>query len=653
MNFKKVIHKAFWLILLFLLLFFDNNLQDPKILPQLLGLSILLLLYYSFIKEIKIPKTPTFIYIGFVIFSLLALNKSYVISDALITFEKSIIFYLLFTLFYNTANSSQKEISWFISTFIIIINLTGIAQLIHLGIETDITHETTYRVVGYFGHRNLFAEILLLCIPLSAYLLLTSNKKIIHLININLSVLLIIIYSSRAVWAGLILVVILVTALIFINKIKPTRKVILSLFTSFVFLITSVYIFKISTNDYLSHIVNYNDNISEEIDYTIKNEARRMDKFSSVGERFTLWNKSYALIKSSPLIGVGLDNWHIDMLQIDSKGPRSEEGQLFPQRPHNDFLWIISEIGFIGGLCYLSFFCLILFKTSLSIAKFEKTKDKLQIIMLVAVLVGYLSISFFAFPKERLTHTVLVTITLGLLLSKVQIFDTYTFPKLSKLFFIPLLVGLIAFTSLKYHEELKWSAVIGQNRQSSKPIKLAQKPISNLFLMDKASTPMYYYKGLEQFNQQNFEQAIDLFGLALQYNPYHMHALNNIATSLVQLERYEEAIPYYQKALTVNSKLEEAKLNLVSVFYNIHQDDQAISYLSSCEETESDRFTNSLRIVTLRIIRNQIALNTTIETQNKLTFLINHQEVIYDLFQLSKIKHTTFKKEVNVWLSIY
>ena len=78
----------------------------------------------------------------------------------------------------------------------------------------------------------------------------------------------------------------------------------------------------------------------------------------STKDRLELWTRTIQLIKEKPLFGHGLSDWKIEMLKYGNKGLVSEDNNTFYQRPHNDFLWIMSETGIIGILLYLAIFIL-------------------------------------------------------------------------------------------------------------------------------------------------------------------------------------------------------------------------------------------------------------------------------------------------------
>ena len=64
------------------------------------------------------------------------------------------------------------------------------------------------------------------------------------------------------------------------------------------------------------------------------------------------------MAKANPLLGVGLGQWRLvfPLYGKIQKFRESGEGlvEIFFQRPHNDYVWVLTETGIIGLLSYLA-----------------------------------------------------------------------------------------------------------------------------------------------------------------------------------------------------------------------------------------------------------------------------------------------------------
>ncbi|MCB0304490.1 MAG: O-antigen ligase family protein, partial [Calditrichaeota bacterium] len=79
---------------------------------------------------------------------------------------------------------------------------------------------------------------------------------------------------------------------------------------------------------------------------------------SSVDERLQLWEKTLQMVRDHPLLGVGIGNWKLFIPAYGSEGLRSAGGAVNFVRPHNDFLWVLSESGLPALLGFLAIFFL-------------------------------------------------------------------------------------------------------------------------------------------------------------------------------------------------------------------------------------------------------------------------------------------------------
>jgi tetratricopeptide (TPR) repeat protein len=101
------------------------------------------------------------------------------------------------------------------------------------------------------------------------------------------------------------------------------------------------------------------------------------------------------------------------------------------------------------------------------------------------------------------------------------------------------------------------------------------------------------------------EKAVTAFERAYQLNPWSFQVINNYATGLVNLKRYQEAIPLFEKALRINPQYDEGKFNLSFVYYQMADYPQAESWLARVDtipnpSTAADREKNRITLNRLR-----------------------------------------------------
>jgi tetratricopeptide (TPR) repeat protein len=101
------------------------------------------------------------------------------------------------------------------------------------------------------------------------------------------------------------------------------------------------------------------------------------------------------------------------------------------------------------------------------------------------------------------------------------------------------------------------------------------------------ATPLVWYAGVAQFNLQRQKEAFDAFEQACRQHPYHLHVLNNLASSYELQGNHEKASEYYKQALTISPHFEDALVNLSIVYYNQERYRAASELLANCDP-ESD-----------------------------------------------------------------
>lgn len=127
--------------------------------------------------------------------------------------------------------------------------------------------------------------------------------------------------------------------------------------------------------------------------------------------RTDTWLQSLQMIVDHPIRGVGIGNWDAEYLRF--AGPLlNQRGALF-DRPHNDYLWVITEMGLPGLAVFVWIFVGGVWLVWDRLVKGAKREDA---ILLTALAAGVIAISihaFFSFPRERIAATVIPYMLLG------------------------------------------------------------------------------------------------------------------------------------------------------------------------------------------------------------------------------------------------
>lgn len=294
---------------------------------------------------------------------------------------------------------------------------------------------------------------------------------------------------------------------------------------------------------------------------------------ASLGERTQLWGRTLDMAKDHPLLGVGPGQWRIVLPRYGGIERRaSSEGmvEILPQRPHNDYLWVLSETGLLGLIFYLAFFGVTIFCSLRVMFHSNNTDHRILALLMLFGLWGYMVIAVFSFPRERITHTVF----LMLMASTVLLTYDQTFPTRKRIHPAGLLMmNILALIVLSV------SIVVGYGRLEAEGH--ARKTISaykagaweqviaeidhadpGLYPLDPTSTPLSWYRGMAHFSLGHREEALEDFKQACLAHPYHLHSINNVGTCYALNGDNENAIRAYKEALTLSPRFQDARENL-------------------------------------------------------------------------------------------
>jgi tetratricopeptide (TPR) repeat protein len=389
----------------------------------------------------------------------------------------------------------------------------------------------------------------------------------------------------------------------------------------------------------------------------------------STKDRFELWKRTTKLIKEKPLIGHGIGSWRINMLKYGNEGLVSENNITFYQRPHNDFLWLGAEQGIVGLILYIGSLLIILFQLINSIHICNKRELLIQLILYASVLISFLIISNFSFPRERISHNIILFSSIGLFLnlnsriSKVRKYK-YFKTKGTKHISLVLLAIILVLGAMRFHGEVHTKkATIARKKGDYKTcIMEIEKAQSLIYQIDETSTPLSWQTGLSYFHMGDYDKAHEYFKEAMEINPYHIYVLNDYAGCLSRLQKYYEAIELYLKALSVSPSFQEARLNLIALYYkqeNYYAAFEALKWVSLTNIDE--RLKKTIILVIRKLLEYELSkrqpnvdfihlykkkynnfafyktiLKYAVESDNEITKIIECPEIINNKFKNSK-----------------
>ena len=260
-----------------------------------------------------------------------------------------------------------------------------------------------YEVKGLMAHKNQFSISLFVLLPflLSGIVLLNKSWKKLAVLSNILVILVIIILQTRAVWLGLFISGIITMIIYFIVnsqkgfiQIKSTYHKRILVGGGFLIgvMILLLVVFPLgpfkSLNERASTVFN--------------------PEYTSNEWRVEMWNATAKMIKDQPLTGVGAGNWKISVYPYYSEYLPSVFRHW--RNPHNDYLLAFSEKGLPGLLAFVSIFLFLLFYGIRNLHRSSTQKSSFINSFFIFGIAGYMLVSFFSFPNERINHLIFVSL---------------------------------------------------------------------------------------------------------------------------------------------------------------------------------------------------------------------------------------------------
>jgi O-antigen ligase len=564
----KIQHQLLFIAGIFITcIVFSPFVLDFTLTPRFTALAILMLITVLLVHKDNFtwrvdPIMAT--YFSYVIFCCLSVfwsvNKAEAIFEASRVALGFFVFACMSQLSGNiTARNRIIQLSVIITLVAVIV---GAYQLIKSG---SLNKEDAYLVTGISGHKNLFSSFLLLNL---FFLWLGTREfkgtwKNLARLGIALCILMLLFLRTRAIAAGITVSCFfaLILYLASLRTLEITRRA--------VFILTAAALAAAN----IFYLVILPGLLSE----MTAQPGAKPGKYSAIvpdPERVMLWDKTYHLIHKKPFIGTGAGNWQVLFPDATLSGLyRAEDLNYTFQRPHNDLLWILSETGLTGFNLFLCFIFLLFFQLIRSHLAKKPGDNKVEAAGALLI-IAYLTVSFFDFPKERIEHIIFFNLTLGMLYTKIQIAHPLPVttikmnPRLARLSLSFVALFIIYVGVLRYRGEYHTRKMMDQKFSGNfnAMIRAGKSALSFAYTLDPTSVPVRWYTGNAQAALGNYRQAHKDFLLAHTENPYNRNVLNDLASSLILTGDTAAAINYYNEAARISPRFDEPKLNLAALY---------------------------------------------------------------------------------------
>lgn len=191
------------------------------------------------------------------------------------------------------------------------------------------------RVYGGFTHPNVFGGFIVIAIIFLLILFFTNHnlnksKRIVYFFILGFLMQILFLTFSRSAFLALFICLVLLFIFQILNK--NYKNISMIFFFIFIICVINIFIFK-------------------DLIYSRATQTDRLE-LKSISERAVLNNESRVLIKNNWILGVGLGNY----IPYVYNNTHLKQNIWDYQPVHNVYLLVLSELGILGLICYLSIF---------------------------------------------------------------------------------------------------------------------------------------------------------------------------------------------------------------------------------------------------------------------------------------------------------
>jgi len=542
------------------------------------------------------PLTLPIIY--FLVINIVSLNAAINIHASLFPIVQLINLSILFFLTVN--NISKKGIYLILRTWVLvggIVSIIGIGQYLGLGFEWI---PSAGNPSSTFAYRNMAAMFLILTLPVAGFLFSKSRRirnEILWGVVTTLLMIFLIYTRTRGAWLGLIGTTFITS--IVIMWLRRTRGDLLSNIRTPIFS-KRKRIMAISFFLVISFMASLEPNIKVKSFGGSKAEiiSTAFSIFNEKGDsgRLGLWQASMKMFKDDLnwLTGVGLNNWQF--VYPYYSGPEGPLGGISSVgiRPHNDYLWILTETGVLGLGIYLWLLFTVGRMIYIILKRCKNTKTVHLTITYMTSLLAILIHAMFSFPKERIAISILFWLILAFISyeyknlngnstdTKIKPFNSLLMlskqPTKRQGILLVVLLTIISLGSLEIGRRHLFSDY--HLKRGIFYLKRNDYP-STIRELNQAQQLWYnswkftYVLGITHLKLQDFPSSISSFKRCLTYSPYSLMAHYSLGITYFKNSNFQEALKHFTFTILIDPKFANGYYNLGFSWQNLGNDEEA------------------------------------------------------------------------------
>ncbi len=286
--------------------------------------------------------------------------------------------------------------------------------------------------------------------------------------------------------------------------------------------------------------------------------------------RLLMWRHTLEIIGDHPLFGVGPGNWQYIY-------PRYDGGDMLapnsaPERPHNELLWIASEIGLPGLGAYLWILCVAATTVVRILRRPAKPEYALYAVTFGASLLAMLGHGLLSFPRELAETSLLFWTGLGIL----ALLDAPPSPSGKKRrkdprtvryahYLIPALLFLSTWVTIR-HIRFDKHYLLALQYHNVKDLRSALRESSAALQYGPFNPQTFLLQGDGYQAVDRVRDGIAGYLKGLRYHPHSIQLLGALGTAHARQGNLDRAERYYRAVLEIKPDYYEMYNNLGGVY---------------------------------------------------------------------------------------
>ncbi|MCQ2308825.1 MAG: O-antigen ligase family protein [Bacteroidales bacterium] len=543
-------------------------------------------------KPMMMPKSKVFYaYLASVVAIGLSVFSAVNIGESLFVYSKYVMTFLLVILFYNLFNRDEKAARKMLYVgSVVVLAVYLLVSLIQLFYVEDFSFDSLYKITGLSGHKTFLTIMLFVLSSFALAYVAETKRKSCKWLSVTLfavSFALVVLLKSRAVMLSYVGAASLFAIMFFVRKKRFSFSRKFEVGTT-VAVVAVVFLF---------FAVGLRPVLKIDVPETAKESGFEYEYYStsSLVERFTVWNKTYEMIDDHPFSGCGIGNWQVLFPDCGLNGLYcADYWNVNFTRPHNEFLGLIAECGYVTSFVYMLFVISLIMKSFFAICKVDDRRDFVFGAIVLSAFVGCCFNSFFSFPSDKTEYFIWKAAMCAVLFTYItkneNVYNNLKLNTLWKSVFVVVLVSIVVVSFFRYKGERRSAEAANamKNNEWSTALKCYEEAVSAFYTVDNDGFPVNWYIGKAK-EQLGLPGSLADYRKAHDDMPFCKQNLNDLGVVEYACGNKDAAVSHFEKAMHVSCGFLYPYFNMSYIYLKENELDKASEVISTIKMDENVR----------------------------------------------------------------